>query len=1139
MKMLLRSFIALIFIAILIPAILDAQWVHTRGPYGGFITAVIANGSTVLAGTNGGGVFRSTDNGATWTPANSGLANMYGYAFAISGSNIFLGTGGGGVYLSTDNGASWKAASSGITATYIASLLVNGSNVFAGTANGVFRSTNNGTTWTTAYSGLPSDYVMGMAISGSNLFAGTNTSGVFLSTDNGTSWIAVNNGLTNLNIKSIAASGSNIYAGTSYSGVFLSTDNGSHWTQVITGMTNLQVYSLAVSGTSVFAGTTGSGGVFLSTNGGSNWISMSSGMTNKSIYALTLSGSNLYAGSEGGVYVSTNSGTSWTPVLNGMNAPNVRAMGAMVSKLFAATESNGLYVTTDKGATWAPGGVSDQYQYTIATSNPYVVVGSSFGVSFSSNSGTNWVAANSGLPSWSASALAFSGTTIFAGTAYGVYKTTISSLTWTAANAGISDKSVVALAMIGANLFAGTYADGVYLSTDNGTTWNAVNSGLSNKNIKCLATMGPILFVGTQNGAYVSTNNGSSWSDANSGLPGGYVWSLAVSTSYIFAGTGSGVYLSSNYGSSWTSVSTGMPSSYPNNTVYSVFVSQSTVYAGNYMGGVWRRPLSEFTDQAFEAISFASIKSAPLAANQIMASDDSTNLVPVGTMLVYQTNQGRYGKMRIVSMGHYADGNNLTVKWKTYSSDGSVYSAGDSLVIDGTWFGDLDSGVMTNNSSLSDFKWNIWTQTLRSFDAVNGAKFAYAGTGPVALLDTRTINFGGVVVRAWKDTSITVTNNGNAPLGIVSVASSTPAFAPLGGVAGVIAPGNSFGIKLRFTPTSSGVTSGKISLTTNSFTSPDTISVSGTGLGAITQYSTKSFNFGSTKIGQTKDSIVTVTNAGFDTLRITSISSKNSKFSARPGSLTIVPGQSAKDTIRFAPTTIGADTAIFVVLSNAPSSPDTLRATGVDYGQAAMTLSAATISFGSVRVGQFKDTTVTITNGGNDTLKITNISSSSGVFSARPVSKIVPPGQSFADTMRFTPAVLGSANANVILTSNSSTSPDTVKVSGTGSAPSSVRLATSEIPTVFSLSQNYPNPFNPSTIIRYGVPSRSNIRLEVFNMLGQSVATLVARDQEAGFFEVMWRANVPSGVYFYRLSATSTMNAGGQYVEVRQMLLMK
>ncbi len=94
------------------------------------------------------------------------------------------------------------------------------------------------------------------------------------------------------------------------------------------------------------------------------------------------------------------------------------------------------------------------------------------------------------------------------------------------------------------------------------------------------------------------------------------------------------------------------------------------------------------------------------------------------------------------------------------------------------------------------------------------------------------------------------------------------------------------------------------------------------------------------------------------------------------------------------------------------------------------------------------------------------------------------------------------------------------------------------LPTEFSLSQNYPNPFNPSTTIQFSLPGASDVRLEVLNILGQVVATLVNDQQEAGYHTIDWNGkdgggnSVASGIYFYRITA-------GDYQESKKMLLLK
>jgi hypothetical protein len=90
---------------------------------------------------------------------------------------------------------------------------------------------------------------------------------------------------------------------------------------------------------------------------------------------------------------------------------------------------------------------------------------------------------------------------------------------------------------------------------------------------------------------------------------------------------------------------------------------------------------------------------------------------------------------------------------------------------------------------------------------------------------------------------------------------------------------------------------------------------------------------------------------------------------------------------------------------------------------------------------------------------------------------------------------------------------------------SSIERLGEEIPEQFELHQNYPNPFNPTTRIKYGLPVSSTVRIDIFNILGQLVSTVINDKQPAGYYEVTWDAktdtgaDLPSGVYFYRVAA--------------------
>ncbi|MDI6767056.1 MAG: SdrD B-like domain-containing protein [Bacteroidota bacterium] len=96
------------------------------------------------------------------------------------------------------------------------------------------------------------------------------------------------------------------------------------------------------------------------------------------------------------------------------------------------------------------------------------------------------------------------------------------------------------------------------------------------------------------------------------------------------------------------------------------------------------------------------------------------------------------------------------------------------------------------------------------------------------------------------------------------------------------------------------------------------------------------------------------------------------------------------------------------------------------------------------------------------------------------------------------------------------------------------------IPKEYTLEHNYPNPFNPVTTLKYGLPLTSNVKLKIYNTLGQLVAVLVDEIQEAGYQSVNWNeSNKTSGVYFYRLDATSVSDPSNMFTQVRKMIVVK
>jgi len=140
--------------------------------------------------------------------------------------------------------------------------------------------------------------------------------------------------------------------------------------------------------------------------------------------------------------------------------------------------------------------------------------------------------------------------------------------------------------------------------------------------------------------------------------------------------------------------------------------------------------------------------------------------------------------------------------------------------------------------------------------------------------------------------------------------------------------------------------------------------------------------------------------------------------------------------------------------------------------------------------------------------------------------------------IKLAPAITENPHHSLMFIYNRRSNPEQLAFDNVVPAYEGVSVALSgargqQLPTVFSLAQNYPNPFNPATEINFGLPVPSNVQLTVYNVLGQTVTTLVDGELPAGNHTITWDASsVSSGVYFYRLTTN-------QFVETKKMMLLK
>ncbi len=193
------------------------------------------------------------------------------------------------------------------------------------------------------------------------------------------------------------------------------------------------------------------------------------------------------------------------------------------------------------------------------------------------------------------------------------------------------------------------------------------------------------------------------------------------------------------------------------------------------------------------------------------------------------------------------------------------------------------------------------------------------------------------------------------------------------------------------------------------------------------------------------------------------------------------------------------------------------------------------LKFGIVPVGSQQTITFNITNNYDEPVEINSVYNRQSAFNLQDQLPIeILPQNSAALTVKFNPQSEGAFDDELHLRWETE-GQRIAKVIYMQGFTDSIYVSVQDESTAesFSLSQNYPNPFNPVSKISYRIPKTSAVKLQVFDILGNLITTLVNEEQSVGSYEVEFNGSqLASGIYFYRFSA-------GEFSSVRKMLLLK
>jgi photosystem II stability/assembly factor-like uncharacterized protein len=496
------------------------SWIPVRsGPINTGVYSIAIDSrspSTVYAGT-AVGLFKTADGGETWSGLNNGIPTFTDInrvvISASSPSIIYAGSAfrHGGLFKSTDAGASWRTMNGSLTDLDVRNLAVDPTDpnvVFRASLSEfgrVAKTTNGGATWQTLDSPLVISALTLDPSSPQDVYIGVGSlsnGGVWKSTDGGGSWRPARDGLTSPVVcaLSFTADTQTLFAGTQatgpgYSGVFKSVDRGNSWTHPSFRFGDPFFTALEIDPSNPSTLYAGGMESFKTVDGGQTWEPLD---IRADAFAIDpRDSSTIYAGAIG-VRKSIDGGASWTEAaLSNLAIADLAIDPTEPTILYAAIASNGqgVYRSVDAGQTWTqlfrfPGGdFGSTAAVALHPGDPGTIyAATSRGLYRTSDGGATWSLVGGGLPS--------SNTVLVEidphapGTVYAailtpsgrrLYKSVDAGVSWAPVPHDFGDEAVLALAIDPFDsqvLYVGTNTEGVFRSTDGGQTFQPFGGNL-------------------------------------------------------------------------------------------------------------------------------------------------------------------------------------------------------------------------------------------------------------------------------------------------------------------------------------------------------------------------------------------------------------------------------------------------------------------------------------------------------------------------------------------------------------------------------------------------------------------------------------------------------------------------------------
>ncbi len=1064
---------------------------------------------------------------------------------------IWVGSASGGLWHSTDAGLSWVTSTDELPTLGVTDILIDPTNT-----NTMYIATGDGDA------------------------GDTYSIGVLKSTDGGASWNTTGLNWSTAQTRTISRllmhpnDVQTLFA--AGDGVYKSTDGGATWSQVLFGEFRDMRFKPGAPDTMYVSGN--SNDVQRTTNGGATWASSSGGISGaigrialgvspgnpEYVYALAANNSN---SGFAGLFRSTNSGTSWTLMSNSPNLLGWSPVGSDVggqgwydlAVAVSPSNANEVYVggvnnwkSTDGGSTWhiitmwytsgsIPTAHADQHDLWFDPATETLYAGNDGGIYVSFDGGASWSWLGSGLQTTQFYRLGLSATdpsVLIAGSQDNGTKS-LNAGGWRDVLGGDGMEALVDYS--DANIMYGSlYYGAIYKSVNGGYSFTPITENFSESG----AWVTPYvihpsdpqtLFAGFSN-VWKTTNRGGSW-DRVGQLSGGTLAILDVAPSdpnVIYAGRSGSLMKTTDGGLSGWSAIPSPPGAgsltylavHPSNP-NTIWVTSSGYSAGNKVF------YSSNSGATWTNIS-GTLPNVPV--NCVVYQNNSPGRIYVGTDI------GVY----------YRD--DLTGSWQDFNTG-----------LPNVVVTELEIQYGTRKLRASTYGRGIWESDMLVDQGI------VIGPSPTAL------SFGSHETGTAVDTStLTLSSFGTDSLTITGISNYTTSFviASQPSLPVTLGPMQFVSLRVVFFPQVHGELTDSIVVTSNAQNGPTTvIRLSGKGVLIGQAVPGVLYAASGAPSGQLYAvNTTTGTATPFGPLGIPELQG----LAVRPGSHEL-----------YGVVTTASRTTVYRVSS---AHGDALPVTTLPVGpMRTVAFSAGDTLFGGATNGKLYrldlstgDTTYIGTASGvvysglsfqpmtgelwasvrpavvnRDRIYKVNTSTGAATVVGNTGDGLITPSISFSAEGTLYGLKSSPQNSTLITIDTATGAGTTVGLTGvpgllalamrTDTVVSSVLGGDGQpLPSGYTLSQNYPNPFNPATQIDYALPVSSNVRISVFNLVGQNIATLVSGEQPAGNHRVVWNAitssgfPAASGLYFYTIRATPLHETGGrEFFATKKMLLLR